>query len=76
MEALAPLGDYSGTVGLTLIALMVISRRLVWYTDLRRAEARADHWQEVALKALGVSEKVVTTAEQAVSRGGPGGGGQ
>ena len=76
METLAPLGDYSGLAGLTLIALLVITRRLVWYKDLQKAEKRADRLEELLFRTLGASEKVITTAEQAVSRGGPGGGGQ
>jgi hypothetical protein len=61
-----PVFNSIGIVGLWgVVALMVITRRLVWHTDLRRAEARADRWEGVALKLLGVSEKLTVSAEVA-----------
>ena len=45
--------DRFGTVGvLCVIALSVITDKLVWHTRLKKAEARADRWESVALEAL------------------------
>lgn len=45
--------DRIGTVAvLGLIAVLVITDKLVWHTRLKRAEARADKWEGVALEAM------------------------
>lgn len=37
---------------LIAVALAVITDKLVWHTRLKKAEARADRWETVALDAL------------------------
>ena len=37
---------------LILVAVAVITDKLVWHTRLKNAEARADRWERVALEAL------------------------
>ena len=37
---------------LSLVALAVITDKLVWHTRLKNAEARADRWERIALDAL------------------------
>lgn len=37
---------------LVMVALCVITDKLVWHTRLKKAEARADRWEKVALEAL------------------------
>ena len=49
----ADLLDTVGTsVVILLVAWAVISGKLVWHTQLEKAEARADRWEKVALEAL------------------------
>jgi hypothetical protein len=42
----------SGVVILAAMAVLVITDKLVWHTRLRSANARADRWEAIALKAL------------------------
>jgi len=60
--------DKAGSVVvLALIALAVITDKLVWHTRLKKAEARADRWEAVALGALsGPAQAGVRAAEVAV----------
>ena len=44
--------DLSVVVIVVVLAFLVITDKLVWHTRLRRAEARADRWEKVALDAL------------------------
>jgi hypothetical protein len=37
---------------LVLVAVAVITDKLVWHTRLKNAEARADRWEQIALDAL------------------------
>lgn len=37
---------------LALVALAVITDKLVWYKRLEKSEARADRWEKIALDAL------------------------
>lgn len=57
--------DFSGTAGLIVIAILVITRRLVWHADLTRERERGDRWEATALRALGVAEKMTVHAEVA-----------
>lgn len=51
---------------LAAVALAVITDKLVWHTRLKKADARADRWESIALDALhagahaGVSAAEVT----------------
>lgn len=52
---------------LTLVALAVITDKLVWHKRLEKAEARADRWEAIALDALSSgAEAGVRAAEVAV----------
>jgi hypothetical protein len=58
-----PFGDI-GVVGiLSLVALLVITDKLVWHTRLRKAEAKVDELQRLLYVALGVADKMTTAAE-------------
>lgn len=63
----ANLDNISVTVLLGLIALAVITDKLVWHTRLKKAEARAERWEALALDAMQAGAKAgVTAAEVAV----------
>lgn len=36
----------------TIIAILVITDKLVWHSRLKASEARADRWETIALEAL------------------------
>lgn len=55
--------QYGATAILAFVVLAVITGRLVWHTAVKKAEDRADRWEQVALRALGVSDKAVRHAE-------------
>ena len=63
-----PLGALlNGQVGvaavLGIVALLVITDKLVWHKRLKAAEQRADRWEQIALTSLGVAEKLTVHAE-------------
>lgn len=57
--------NLTGPAALSLIAVLVITRRLVWHTDLREVKTDRDYWKGIALRALGVAEKMTIHAEVA-----------
>lgn len=60
------LDNLGSVAALSAVALAVITDKLVWHTRLKKAEARADRWEKIALDALsagahaGVSAAEVT----------------
>jgi len=60
--------DRLGAVSIPiLIALSVITDKLVWHTRLKKAEADRDKWQTIAIEALtGPAQAGVRAAEVAV----------
>ncbi len=46
------LDNLSTMVILTVVALSVITDKLVWHTRLKNANARADRWEKIAIEAL------------------------
>ena len=52
-----------GVIVLWTVAGLVITRRLVWFRDLEKAEKRGDKWQELALQLLGATETLAEAAE-------------
>lgn len=40
------------TTSFMIIAVLVITNKLVWHTRLKAAENRADRWETIALEAL------------------------
>jgi hypothetical protein len=57
--------NLTGPAALSLIAVMVITRRLVWRSDMQEVKADRDWWRDIALRSLGVSEKMTVHAEVA-----------
>lgn len=58
----------TGTGVLIVIAVLVITDKLVWHTRLKSANARADRWEAIALEALHSGAQAgVKAAEVAVS---------
>lgn len=59
--------NISVTAVIGLLALAVITDKLVWHTRLKAAEARATRWEKIALDALtGPAQAGVRAAEVAV----------
>lgn len=46
------LNELSAVVVLAIVAISVITDKLVWHTRLKKAEARADRWETIALESL------------------------
>ncbi len=45
--------DKASAVAIMMVtALLVITDRLVWHTRLKKAEERADRWEQIAFSAL------------------------
>lgn len=63
-----PALDRIGAVGtLALIAILVITDKLVWHTRFRKETERADRWERIALDALSAGAQAgVKAAEVAV----------
>jgi hypothetical protein len=56
--------DGIGVVGLCVLGLVAFSRGWVCTgRELREANRRADRWEEVALKSLGVADRTTVAAE-------------
>lgn len=58
-----PISEITGTGILVLVAILVITRKMVWHTDLDKAEERTKRWEDIALSALGVADKMTVHAE-------------
>jgi hypothetical protein len=74
LKDLIPLGQVTGIGVLTIIAWLVITRKLIWHTDLQetkagdaanlaKVERERDEWKNIALSLLGVTEKLTVQAE-------------
>lgn len=59
----AILDNISSITILTAVALAVITDKLVWHTRLKKAEARADRWEAIALEAIKSAQVGVKAAE-------------
>lgn len=61
--------DKIGTPGiLIIIAVLVITDKLVWHTRLKKAEADAKRWEDIALRAMTAGAQAgVKAAEVAVN---------
>jgi len=67
LGALPSLDRLGGLSVLLLVAIAVITDKLVWHTRLKKAEADRDKWQAIAIKALmGPAQAGVRAAEVAV----------
>ena len=74
IKDLIPLGQLTGAGAVLIVAWLVITRKLVWHTDLEKAEQAADkilgkaererdEWKNISLSLLGVTEKLTVQAE-------------
>lgn len=64
---LANVDKVSSLAVLAIVAILVITDKLVWHTRLKRAEERADRWETVALEALSAGAQAgIKAAEVAV----------
>src|SRR5688500_18124756 len=53
-----------GATGLlSLVVVLMLTDRLIWHKRLTKAEADRDRWQQVALNALGVADKLTVQGE-------------
>ncbi len=62
---ISSVGQLSTPAVLAVIALLVITDKLVWHTRLRRAEQRVEKLEGMLLSALGVAERTTVGAEVA-----------
>lgn len=60
-----PVMEVTGPAALVVVALMVITDKLIWHTRLAKVEKQRDDWQAMALRALGVADKMTVHAEVA-----------
>lgn len=60
-----PVMEFTGPAALAMMSLLVITDKLIWHTRLSKAEAQRDKWEQVALRALGVADKMTIHAEVA-----------
>jgi hypothetical protein len=61
-----------GVVGLwSVIGALVLTRKLVWHTDLEAVERREKEWRDMALRGLGVAEQATVHAETLVKKTAP-----
>lgn len=58
-----PVGTITGPAALVMIALMVITDKLIWHTRLEKCERDRQRWEDMALGMLGVAEKLTVQAE-------------
>lgn len=58
-----PVQGWGATGLLGLAVLLVLTDRLVWHTRLTKLEAERDRWQDTALRALGVADKLTVQGE-------------
>jgi hypothetical protein len=74
VKELVPLGQLTGIGVLSIIAWLVITRKLVWHTDLETFKTESagelkgvkeerDEWKRITLQLLGVTEKLTVQAE-------------
>lgn len=58
-----PVGEITGPAALVLVAVLVITDKLVWHTRLAKAEAARERWERVALEVLDVTGRLTVQAE-------------
>lgn len=46
------LDNISVSATFVLVAILIITEKLVWHTRLKKAEERADRWERIALDAM------------------------
>lgn len=58
-----PVVGISAPSVLFVLAMLVLTRRLIWHTDVRKIEDDRDYWRGMALDLLGVTEKLTVQGE-------------
>lgn len=58
-----PVLGITGPSLIVLAAMLVLTRRLIWHTDVRKIEDDRDYWRGMALDLLGVTEKLTVQGE-------------
>ena len=58
------LDDIGVLTVLIAIALAIITDKLVWHTRLKRAELRAERWEQIAVEALTASAQASVRAAE------------
>lgn len=58
-----PVVGITGPSLIVLAAMLVLTRRLIWHTDVRKIEDDRDYWRGMALDLLGVTEKLTVQGE-------------
>jgi hypothetical protein len=62
-----PYGDLTVVGVVVSLAMLVITDRLVWHTRLKAETARADRWEDIALKALATGASAGVRAAEVTS---------
>lgn len=63
----AAIDNLPAAVVVIIVALGVITDKLVWHTRLKKAEARAEKWERIALRAMASGARAgIEAAETAV----------
>lgn len=66
--SLSSVTDLSAETALVVIAIMVITRKLIWHTDHEKVEKRCARMEELLWRSVGVAEAtaevLVGTAEE------------
>lgn len=50
--SLATIDQIGALATLGIVAVLTITDKLVWHTRLKKAEARAERWERIAIEAL------------------------
>lgn len=69
LSGVLPVLDKVGAATVIIfVALLVITRKLVWHTDLKKAEARADFWENRAWEAIGLGAAAGVRAAEVTAK--------
>lgn len=52
----------------SVIGVLVLTRKLVWHTDLKECKAEAREWKELALRGLVVAETATVHSEVLIAK--------
>lgn len=58
-----PWDKFDAPAILSVIAVLVITDKIVWHKRLEKAERDRDRWEGIALRGLGVAENVTVQTE-------------
>ena len=63
MDVLPYLDKVTAVGVIVMCALAVITDKLVWHKRLEKAERERDEWRDLALRSIGVSERMAGPVE-------------